>query len=295
MSLNTCTTLIKKNMGISRCNKLPGKIVSMITTPESFEIDADTLVDQELLFVALNEAILEGQATRIYKWPDFVNMEQINKEAAYEDTAYSYLPIDDGQYRWKPSIRENLCIHRAMYTHRANSGRIIAVDHLNQLFLTEKSNGAAAGFRIQTLNTEKLLLNDGSVSTKSPIVIALKNNLEIDKTGLLATLDSVGELYRIVDVAIEVVTVLAQQIVVIVTAECDGTGIEGLAHADFILKDAAGAVQTINGFSEQGDGQYTLAKTSGSWVDGTLELKPPSTLSLTPYELPEPVDIDIPS
>lgn len=291
----TCEEVIKKNMGIVRCNKLPGRLVSMITTPEDFEIDAETLADQTLLLAALNAAILAGTATRIYKWPDFVSMEDISKASTYEDTPYSYLAVDDGQYRWKPSIRENICTHKAMYTHRANNGRIIAIDHLNQLFLTEKSNGAGAGFRLQTLNTEKLLLNDGTVATKSPFVVALKNNLEVDRNGILAQLDFVGELLRIVDLTMTVVSVTGLQIVVTVKYECDQTPLEGLAQDDFILKTTAGVVQTVNGFSDNGDGQYTLAKTSGSWLDGTLELKPASTLSLQPYELAEPVDIEIPS
>lgn len=292
--------IAKKNMGASQCNKLPGRLVSMITTPNSFEIPAGLLVaGQEIALLAyLQAATLAGQATRIYKWPEFVSMENVSKEATYEDTVYSYLPVDDGQYRWKPAIRENFCTHKAMFTHRANSGRIIAIDHLGQLFLTKKSSGAGAGFLIQTLHTEKLLLNDGSVATKSPFLVALKNNAEIDKSGIVISLDSVGELNRIIDLEVEVISAVANQVVIKVTAECDGTEIEGLSTVvgeDIFIYTTAGVSQLITGIVDNGDGQYTITRSSGSYVDGYIQLADADNLSIEPYEQPKQTLLDIAS
>ncbi len=288
----TCEEIIKKNMGLSRCNKLPQKPTGMITTPDNFVIPAATLANQALLFAFLNEAILSEVG--VYYWPDFKGFENITKAPAYEDNTYAYLKVDDGQYRFRFMIQENLCIHKAMYTHRAVSGRVLLIDADNQLFLTETNSGDGAGFRLQLLTTEPFVINDGAVSTKSPVVIALKSTKEVDKTGLLFTLDSVNELYRPIDLALQLGTIAGNSIVVTVIAECDGTPIEGLQLADFVLKTAAGAAQIINSYTDNGDGNYTLTKTSGSWVDGTLSLLRPDELSITPYAA-EVVEIDIPS
>src|SRR5258706_601787 len=252
----TCEQIIKKNMGLSRCNKLPQKPVGMITTPDNFVIPAATLADQTLLFAYLNAAILAEQG--VYYWPDFKAFENISRAPAYEDNTYSFLAADDGQYRFRFMIQENICIHKAMYTHRAVSGRVIFIDAQNQLFLTETNAGDGAGFRLQLLNTEPFIINDGAVTTKSPVVVALKSIKEVDKKGLLFTLDSVAELYRLIDVDLVLGAVAGTSIAVQVIAECDGTAIEGLLLADFVLKTAAGAVQTINSYTDNGNGNYTL-------------------------------------
>ena len=197
--------VLKKNLGVSLCNKMPEMLIGMITTPNNFVIPAATLADPVLLLEFLNEATLAPAAERIYLWPDFKSFENISTEAVYEDTPLSYIPVRDGQYRFRFGIRENLCLHKAMYTHRSNTGRAIFIDSENQLLLTETSEGDAMGIKMQLLHTEKLLFNDGSVATKSPILVALQNNKEIDKSGILVSFDNVGELNRIVDAKLTVI------------------------------------------------------------------------------------------
>jgi hypothetical protein len=287
--------VIKKNLGVSRCNKMPEMLVGMITTPNSFSIPADTLADAALLLAYLNEAILAPAGERIYYWPDFKSFENISTEAVYEDTPLAYLPVRDGAYRFRFGVRENLCLHKAMYTHRANSGRVIFIDSENQLILTELADGSGAGFTMQLLHTEKLLFNDGSVSSKSPILVALQNNKELDKSGVLVAFDQFSSLQRIVDLKLTLVgSPTATTIVVKVAAECDATPLTGLVLADFLLiDDDNGATHAITTAVENTaiPGQYTLTGTG--FETSHLSTVAPDALTVQAYETLEALAIVI--
>ena len=293
--------VVKKNLGVSRCAKMPEMILYMITTPNDFVIPAALLAQAHTpegataLLDYLNAAILAPAGERIYYWPAIKGFENISQEAVYEDTPYAYLPVRDGNYRFKFFFRENLCFHKAMYTHRSNTGRVMYIDSENQFFLTEAANGDGKGFQMQLLHTEKLVLNDGSVSTKSPAVVAHQNNKEIDKTGLLFGFDSFTDLVRIIDQKLVVVgTPNATTIVVDVSAECDSTPLTGLVVGDFLLvDDATGTEHTIATAVPDPSfpGRYTL--TGVGFVNSKLGLGPAGDLSVEGYETPVPVQITI--
>lgn len=283
-----CEEVVKKNFGRSRCNTLPNLPSGMITTDDDVVIPKATLADSALLLAFLNNQILLGKA---WYWPPFASFENISQEAVYEDSPLAYLPVIDGNYRFRFGISENICIHKAMYTHRSlNQGRVIIVDKKNQLLLTETANGDGTGLSMQMLHTEKFIFNDGSVSTKSPVLVALQNNLEIDSTGFMVVFPFVSQLYRIVDAAITLDEVASGEITVTVAAECDGTPILGLVTADFLFLDDDGDPISLTAV-EEGEGVYTL---TGSFDDGTLNLKSPSELSIQAYD-GEAVDVVIPS
>lgn len=291
--------VVKKNLGPSKCNKLPSMPKSMITTPVGFAIPKATLdLGDAAIKTYLNDALLSGEATRIYYWPKFATFENISEEPVYEDGPLRYSPVRDGNYRFRFGIVQNICLHKAMYTHRASSGRVLIIDTENQLFGTELSTGDMAGFNIEVLHTEKFIFNDGSVSTKSPILLALADNKEVDRSGLLLDVNAfINELYRIVDVEVEVVTVTdAGDIDVSVTAECDGTPISGLVVADFVFLNAAGVAVAITAAVENANipGQYKLTQAGDLFVDGTVDIDPPATLSVKAYESIAPAAVSIP-
>lgn len=288
---------VKLNMGPSQCNKLPGRLVSHLSTPENFSIPLATMkLGAAAVLAYINAATLASQATRAFKFPDYVSFENISKEAAYEDTVYTYTDVDPGQARMRVAIRENICTHKALYTHKAYSGRTIFFDHLGQIFGTEKSDKSLAGFRINLLNPEPWIWNDGTVASKSPMIISLKSQLEINGKGLLYDFEGLdGEIYRIIDLEIEQqLGTTASKVKIRVTSECDGTGIEGLLSTDFIFKKSSdGSTQTIATRDDLGNGYYDLNGTA--FVDGPLTMKPASTLSIKPYELLETFIVDIPT
>lgn len=271
--------LDKKNLGPSKCAKLPSLFRSMITTPNGFKVTAEQAVDPEFWQAQL----LAGKAERIYLWPDFVGFTDQSEAAVYENTPLAVLLVRDGRYNFKFDIKENLCLHKAMFTHRSISGRVFFQDVDNQLFGTTNADGDFMGFRILLLNTEKLMISNGTVSTKSPVVVVLADNLEIDQNGALLDAAFVNALERLTDVTLTVgAGPTDDEVVVTVKVTCDGTPVNGLEEADFILKKADGTVQVITGMTED-DGVYTLTG-AGGWVTGTVRLKAPADLSLEAYE-----------
>lgn len=288
--------VVVKNLGLSNCNEFPGLIVGMIETPDSFEVVAADLADPNDVKDALQTALLQA-TNRAYYWPNFDNVEVISEEAVYQDTPLAYRRVRDGQYRFRFGISQNMCLHRAMYTHRRRNGRAILIDQDGNLIWTKKSNGNYAGFKIGLLNTEKLKFNDGSVTAETPIVVALASNIELDKNGYMYDASSfINELYRIVDVELTIVgTPVASFIVVDVAAVCDGTAISGLVVADFsLIDDDNGASHAISSATESTTvpGRYTLAGIS--FEDSKLNLVSAASLSIKAYESTGEVNVTIP-
>jgi hypothetical protein len=293
----SCVMQRKKNFGPSNCPQFPQLPSGMITTPDDWSVPAATANDQALFLAYLQAAILDPASSRIYYWPDFDTFENASSEQQYEDGPLSILPTNDGNYRFRFGIAQSLCMHKAMFTHRANKGRVIILDKENQFNMTELADGSFAGFKIQLLHTEKLIINDGSVATKSPIFVALRNNKEWDKSGVIVTLDTLTELYRIMDVDVTVALITdAGDIDVDVKTECDQTPVSGLVTADFVYKNAAGVAVVITAATESSvtPGRYKLTQAGDLFVDGTVDLKAPDVLSIQAYESVGPATVNIP-
>ena len=293
-----CTTEDKKNLGLANCNELPGLLDGMIETNDDFVISAATLASgAAAVQTALEAALLDPIADRIYYWPPFKLVENISVATVYEDTPLAYLEVLPNKYRFRFSISENLCLHKAMYTHKRKNGRVFLKDQNGYLIGTLLANGDFAGFKIQLLNPEGFAFNDGSVSTKSPVVVALANSIELNKNGYMFDASSfIGELESIVDVELEIVgTPSATTIVVDVATVCDGTPVSGLVVGDFNLTDDDdGASHAISSAVESTTtpGRYTL--TGVAFEDSTLNLDAPDTLSIQSYESIGAVAVTIP-
>lgn len=280
-----CTIEDKQNLGLSNCNEWPVIIAGMIETNSDFAIAAADLADPDDVRDALQDALLDVAANRAYYWPPFASVEDISEEAVYQDTPLRYRAVRDGNYRFRFGISENMCLHKAMFTHRRTNGRVFLIDQNGYLIGTKLSNGDMAGFSIALLNTEKMKFNDGSVASESPIVVALSNNKELDKNGLMFDVsDFISELYRIVDVAITVISATTTVITLEVNAVCDDTPIDGLVTADFLLVDNddgsshAKTAAAVAGYP----GRYTLTGTS--FEASTVTLAAPSALTIKAYE-----------
>jgi hypothetical protein len=292
----------KKNLGKSKCTKLPKLFKYMITTPDNFFLAAADYADAAALKTAIQNLILNPIATRGYKWPNFSAVEETSEDAQYEDNALGITPIRDGQYRFKPSISKNLCVHQAMFSHRAvNEGRVFLVDLDNQLFGTDDGTGNIYGFSIGLLWTEKLKISNGSDSTKSPLYLVLADNEEIDKNGVLLDGSKLNFVEPLTDVTLTVAgAFVATAFKVDVKQTCDGTPVQGLALADFLLYAADGVtLQTILSVVADANvpGRYTLtAPTVGPnpFESGTLYLRAPSALTVKAYETPEAMTVTIP-
>jgi|SRR5688572_3155823 len=293
-----CTVEQKQNLGLSDCNEFPDLMNGGIETDSDFVIPAATLASGAAAVLAYLQAALLSTTARIYYWPPFASFENISEEAVYQDSPLRYRRVRDGNYRFRFGISENLCLHKAMYTHRRTNGRWFPTFQSGYLMGTSLSNGDMAGFSIAMLNTEKLKFNDGSVASESPIVVALANNIELDKNGAMFDASTfISELYRIVDVNVTVVTITdAGDIDVLVATDCDETGVSGLLVADFTYLNAAGVAVTISTAVESSTvpGQYKLTQASDLFVDGTVNIRSAALLTVKAYESTGAAAVNIP-
>lgn len=286
--------VVKKNLGLSRCNKLPALPRCMIVTPPNFKVLAANLVTQELFAAAIQAAMLD-KANRIYLFPEFAGFEDNSSAPVYDETyPVRRTPVLPGQYRFKFSISENMCLHKNMYTHRATKGRVMIFDNENQLLGMLNSAGDFMGLSIGMINPENMIISNGAVSTKSPVQVDLSNSNELNTSGHVIAAPFVNELNRLTDVTLELVgAAAAAQIVVKVYASCDKSEVSGLVAADFKLLDDAGAVQAIQAAVENPDGTYTLTPPV-AFVDGSLTLQAAEVLSIEAYEAENTLVINVP-
>lgn len=291
--------VVKKNLGPGQCFKLPQLIRGMITTPVDFKLTTANLADAATFKTTLQNAILATLGSRVFFWPFFVGFENNSEEAIYEDNPLADIAVRDGKYRFRAMLRNNMLVHRNMYSHRGSMDqRAYFIDNRNQLFgYEDPSNGDFYGFLLSMLNTEKLMLNDGSVATKSPIYMVLADNTEIDQAGALQDVGFINTLKRLTDVELVVDSVDNADpfyIYVSVKVKADGTVLTGLAQADFVATETDGDAQAITAMQfDATTGLYRLTKAT-AWVDGSVNLVAASALSIQAYESLGAAEIDAP-
>ncbi len=281
----------KINLGVGKCNDLPKIIVGMITTPDDFSLTYENAALQ----ASWQAAILASKSVRIYKWPKFSKLpEYTGTETTYDDNPISIQAVLDGKYRWKVNISKSLCFHKAAFSHRATSGRVILIDADGNYYGTKVGENLFGGFTLDMLHTENLQFNDGTVASSTPIVVALADPNEVNHSefGILKVAAPWNNLLKVLtDVTITVVSEADDEIVVTIAQKCDGTPLEGLADDDFVLLETDGSSQTIAGITED-EGTYTI--TGSGFVSGTIGLVAPSELSIQAYEA-EPATVTIAS
>lgn len=276
--------ILKKNLGLSKCNLLPALIKGMITTPLGFSITAANA----LLPAQWQNAILLSPALRIYFWPLFKGFKDNSEKTVYEENELASLKVRDGKYRFQFEIKESLCVHKAMQSHSGNaSARVFFIDVENNIIGTTDDSGATfKGFHVELLNAEKLVFSDGKVSTKSPVYVCLSDNKELDNNGMIvAAVPLSANLNRLTDIILAQVGNLAATIVqCTVKASCDGTSIDGLVAGDFSIKTAGGVVHAITACAQDAvTGIYSLTSATAI-VGDILSLVGPAALSIQAYE-----------
>lgn len=288
----TCAEQKKKNLGRTKCVGMPELPSSFIETPVDFGFeDGD-----EAELANWQTAVLADDTIRIYKWPKAVKLDNVSQEAAYEDTPQGIIDILDGNYRFRFFFREGWCTHKKMVSHRNTECRVFIIDVKGQIWGTIDADGRFVGYLVQLLHTEKFVISDGSsTSSKSPVLLALSDNLEIDERGEMFKASFIEQIYRIVDVELAIVSAADDEIVVDVVASCDSTPLLGLLAADFSLLKADGTAQSAltSVASTTVKGRYTLSGAAADWVTGTLGLRASSLLTPKAYEAPDRVVVTI--
>lgn len=283
-SIMSCTINTQKNIALSNCNEFPTLLSGMFETPDNFVIPLATAQSPTLLKAYLQAAMLAPIGSRIYWWPDFDTVTDEQEATTYQTGPLGIRETNPGRYQWLFGITQNLCLHKAMFTHKKRKGGVLLLDFDGNMIASFNSAGDVKALSIALLNPEKLKISDGSVATESPIKLALRRHKELDLTGAMIDVSSfLDELVRLTDVTVTITNATTTVLTVSVKQSCDSTPVIGLITTDFVAKVTAGTVQTQTSFADNGDGTYTLTK-STNWATGTLTLKPAATLSLTGYE-----------
>lgn len=290
-----CETL-KKNIGAVRCGELPAMPRLIITTPDEFSFAPADLADQATFKTAIQDALIAGVDARIYLWPNFVGFESVNEDAVYEESALADMFVRNGKYRMRFSVRKNLCLHKAMFTHGSNSGRAFIIDVNNKMLGTlDEETGNFYGLSISLLNPEKLIISDGTIATKSPIYMVLADSNEIDQNGVMVPVPFINTLKRLTDVTIAQVTDYpdnaATEIKVTVLTSCDSVPVLGLLMADFVATDASGDAIVLTAATPDGAGGYVLETAGAFDVGSEVTLRAPSLLTVTAYEAEAPAEV----
>jgi hypothetical protein len=271
--------LVKKPLGLGNCPKMPGYFKQKITTTKNWKIPAATLAQGNAAVLAFIQAAILTKD--VYLWPQMFSSENQSEETTYQSTPLGKRKVRDGFYEWLINYSDSMCSHKAMYTHRATSGRVIFIDTDNQLVGTYNDAGDFFGLSMQMLNTEKMMPNTGDAVAMSPVRLTLADNLELDRDGALVQMTGLSTLNPLTEAKLTIVSASDTEIVVDVTVACDGTPLEGLVEADFVLYDEDGEVVNITGFASDG-GTYTL--TVVGYTGGALTLADPDDLTVQAYE-----------
>ena len=285
MALDCLTDV--KNIGASACKQFPQALESIIKTPLDFTILASEASD----VTVWQDAVLADPATRIYPFPLAYDFENLSEEATRASSNLGKeVTVRLGQYRFRLLFRENLEIHKAIYSHLGSAGRVFLIDINKKLIGTSDDEGVTLkGFLLDQFAPEKIQFGDGSTPSLSPVYMSLTNNEELDVNGFQIRFSTqLIALKPIVDAKLALVgTPSATTVTVSVKSIYDNVGVKGLVLADFV-ETLGGGILTMN---DNGDGTYTFTGTG--ITSGTITLKEASDLTVQAYEASNTLTVTI--
>lgn len=287
MQVLDCSQALK-NIGVSTCRKLPQAFESFIKTPGTFSMTAANAA------IAANwqAEIVKPRATRSYQFPLAYDFENLSEEATrVSSNLGKEVQIRPGQYRFRNLFRENLEMHKAMYSHLGSGGGILPIDINKKLIYTSEDAGETLKpFTLDQFAPEKIQFDPAGVSL-SPIYWSLANNSELDEFGFQMQFNAqLIALKALVDVILAEGTpaATATAFTVSVKSVLDNAGVVGLLDADFIR--AGGISGSVFG-ADNGDGTYSF--TGSGMTTGTITLRAANLLTVKAYEATNVASITI--
>jgi len=211
-------------------------------------------------------------ANRIYQYPIMDKVTDVSEAKVRVNLQTGRtVPVREGLKRFDIAWMLNMCLHRAMFTHRTRTGRWIFVDFNDKYVFTKQTTGVFSGFKISLFDTDSIKFNDGANPSESPAFLELANPNELNQNGYMTDASFTDELNILADVTVTQVAGTTTVITVDVKISCDDTPVLGLVTADFQVKTTAGATQTIVAAAVSATpGRYTLTGTS--LATGTVQV-----------------------
>jgi hypothetical protein len=287
MALDCITDV--QNVGASACKQFPQAVEGIIKTPMDFTITAANAA----VTANWQSAILAVAATRIHLFPLAHDFENLSEEATRAASNLGKeVTVRLGQYRFRLLFRENLELHKAIYSHLGSAGRIFLIDINKKLIGTSDDDGVTLkGFLLDQFMPEKIQFGDGSNPSLSPVYTSLSNNEELDVNGYQMRFSTqLLALKALTDVVLTLVgAASATGFIVAVKSKLDNIPVVGLVDADFIRASGmSGSTFT----TDNGDGTYTFG--GAGLTDGTVTLRAASLLTVQAWEATNVLTLDVP-
>lgn len=277
----------QSNVGVSACKQFPQAIEGFIKTPLDFTITAANAASAS----NWQDAIVDDAANRVHLFPLAYDFENLSEEATRSSSNLGKeVTTRLGQYRLRNLFRENLEMHKAMYSHLGSGGRIFLIDINKKLICTSDDDGLTLkGFTLDQFMPEKIQFGDGSTPSLSPIYYTLANSDELDVSGFQMRFNTqLLALKALVNVKLEVVgSPSSSSVTISVKSILDNVGVKGLLTADFVETLGGGAIT----WTDNGDGTYTGAGTS--LTTGTVNLRAANLLTVRAFESTGAVTVTI--
>lgn len=262
----------RKNIGESTCKR------GVLQNPNQMMI-----VDENFTFTAAqaNDVSFWDTAIKdknVTLFPNMFNFEAAPVEPSYEETSFGVSKNSQGKYGWRVFYRENIEVHKNMFSWDGTGDRIILFDDQGAMMSTlvggeqvDPATNTYTGLRPSLFSVENQTLDENS--TKSPIRILFEDHTEWNENGFIFLQTFLNQLKSLTTVDLDEVGVsIATLITATVKSANDGSPVRGLITADFTYTGGS-----LTGLTELPAGQYAL--TGVGLATGDLDLVDPTSIA----------------
>jgi hypothetical protein len=257
----------KANTGFKGfCQKI-GLIKGYILTDDDVEFTTEALAQLKANWTS------KIQARTMYPFKAIMGVENQGDEATYEDTPFATELVTNGKMAWRFAHTFSMPSHKAYFTHRSNSGRIILINGTGEFVGEETGTGGFRGFKTSLVNIENLMLTDGSASEKTYIKVVLENAEDINRSMVtVVPTDFSGlDLMGLIDVRLTTITAVPTNVHLEASLFSTGDTQDGFVTGDFTWLNSSGAAVTITTFTPKVDGVYQFQ--GAALIAGTYTVK----------------------
>lgn len=294
-----------KNTGICECFFDPALITGAIFVPLKKVFTEAELADL-LIQTTLETAGMAVKTDRIFPFGPFEAITDNTEDPTRQTFGYGTVKtVREGKYNWQfQYINGGLNISNALRTFNGLTGKygVIFIESKNTLIGTSKKdvngNWGLAPVPMADIYARPWRPSDGTNVTNYTIEFSfdpvyINEKIAFKKVSIDSYL--LSEFKGLEDIVLTLVEAVEGETTIEVSAatDCGSTDVFDLYSAElaqavaWLLKDSAGAEQTISGVVANADTKtWTITRSEGTNADGdTLELAAPSVLSAAPINV----------
>jgi len=273
------------NTGLSNCLDELEHDAMLVWTLESFSFTSEVSAETEADWLtAIN-------AHNAYPMPTFEEIEPTEEDDVEHETSIGLsLFVREGKYGGVGRVRTALCNLANLRTFNSVQGRAFIVTGNGKVYGTSSDGVEFKGFELSKFRVSKLKGTDGSVPRMVEFKYQFKTPSEMGDYAAVPQLtwNPLTQLVGIVDVTVAVDSSAEGLVVLSVTRDCDGEGVEGLVEGDFTILASDGETDQLpsDDFTNNGDGTYDFVFDDPALGadDYTANLKTPADQTSGGYE-----------